>query len=739
MTSVRPAVAVLALAAVASLAIWRSAPPRPRGADAPLAEFSAARAEEVLRRLVGEEVPRPLGSAEHQRFRERLTTELSRLALAPTLEQGVACSPSGSCAQLTNILAELPGTQPGPAVLLVAHYDSVAAGPGVSDNAAGVACALEVARALQSSPRRNPVLLLYDDGEEVGLLGAELFMASERARSIGAVVNLEARGTSGASFLFETSRDNSWLVRRAARRMPRPVTSSVFSFVYDRLPNDTDLTVFKRAGLPGLNLAFIGSAARYHTPQDSLANLSRASLQHHGDNALALVRALAGEDLTAAPAGAAVFFDLAGLAVLWWPRGLTPVLALIGLVLVRVAVMRRGGRLLPGVRAFLPFLAPLLGLLAGALVWQILRLAGAFPVGVLADPLPAILAASAAAVAATLLVLTVESRWTGSPAEVWERIWTSSALLGLVLAVTVPELSFLLVVPTLAAGISRLVLPEPISAWVPFVFLGLLVLPLALRMPEALGPVGLPLVAVGLGLTLTSLPLLAAPGATRRPVALLAGLCLAASVAAVLAPATTARDPEHGSMVAAEGEGDAGASLVIRPESGRLPESVAQAAPFEWRSSVLPWARPIPAFVAPLPPLGLAYPTLELLAEEAGPNWERRLTLRLSSLRGAPEIGLAFAGAVPAGSIRVQGQRLAPPYLRGRSSDNGISLVSFEAAPPEGVVVELTLSAVRLDAFVLDRGPGLPASAQAIAASRPADLSPAQGGDATVLYRKVTL
>jgi hypothetical protein len=635
-------------------------------------------------------------------------------------------------------VAELPGTQPGLAVLLAAHYDSVAAGPGVSDNAAGVACALEVVRALQGSPRRNPVLLLFDDGEEVGLLGAELFMASERARSIGAVVNLEARGTSGASFLFETGRDNAWLVRRAVRRMSRPVTSSVLNFVYDRLPNDTDLTVFKRAGLPGLNLAFIGSAARYHTPRDCLASLSRASLQHHGDNALALVRALADEELDALSAGDAVFFDLAGLAVLWWQKGLTPVLALIGLVLVRVAVMRRGGRLLPRVKALLPFLAPLVGLLAGALVWQVLRLAGAFPVSFIADPIPAILAVSAATVAATLLMLAVESRWTGSPAEVWERIWTSSALLGLALAVTVPELSFLLVVPTLAAGICRLVLAGPVSNWVAFALLGLLILPLALRMPEALGPVGLPMVAFALGLTLASLPLQTEPGATRRPVALLAGLCLAASVAALLAPASTPRDPEHGSMVAAEGEGESGAALIIRPESGQLPGSVAQAANFERRSSVLPWARPAPAFVAPLPPLELASPALELLGEEIVPDG-RRLTLRLASPRGAPEVGIVLAEAVAAGWIRVQGQPLAPPYLRRGRSSGGITQISFDAAPPEGVTVELTLPAEPGDAFVFDRSPGLPVSAQAIAATRPRGLSPAGGGDATVLYRKVTL
>ncbi|PWB77176.1 MAG: hypothetical protein C3F15_03880, partial [Holophagae bacterium] len=602
MTSARPAIAVLALAAVASLAAWRSAPPRPRGADAPRAGFSAARAEEVLRRLVGEEAPRPLGSAEHQRFQERLVAELSRLSLAADLEQGVACSPDGSCAQLTNVVAELPGTLAGPAVLLSAHYESVAAGPGVSDDAAGVACVLEVVRALQSLPRRNPVLLLFDDGEEAGLLGAELFMASRQARSIGAVVNLEARGTSGASFLFETSRDNAWLVRRAVSRMPRPVTSSVFSFVYDQLPNDTDLTVFKRAGVPGLNLAFFGSAARYHTPRDCLANLSRASLQHHGDNALSLVRALADQDLSAAPAGNAVFFDLAGLTVLWWPKGLTPVLALLGLALVRAAVVRRGGRPLPRVKVLLPFLAPLAGLLAGVLLWQILRLAGAFPVGFIARPLPAILAVAAAAVAAALAAIGVESRWTGSPADAWERVWTASALVGLLLAMTVPEVSFLLVVPTLVAGLCRLVLRGAVAAWVPFVLLGLLLLPLALRMPEALGPVGLPLVALGLGVTVASLPLESARGAARRPVAFLTGLALAASAGALLAPASTPREPEHGSMTAAAEEGATGAALIIRPESGRLPVGVAQAAPFERRAAAFPWARPAPAFVAPLPP-----------------------------------------------------------------------------------------------------------------------------------------
>jgi hypothetical protein len=225
------------------------------------------------------------------------------------------------------------------------------------------------------------------------------------------------------------------------------------------------------------------------------------------------------------------------------------VLALLGLALVRVAAMRRGGRPLPRVKVLLPFFAPLLGLLAGALVWQLLRLAGAFPLGFLANPMVAVLAVSAAAVAATLLVLAVESRWTGSPSEVWERIWTSSALLGLVLAVTVPELSFLLVVPTLAAGISRLVLPEPISAWVPFTLLGLLILPSPSGCRRRWA-IGLPLVAVGLGPHPRVASVHSAPG-RRRPVS--ARRPLPGGVGgALLAPAST-RATRARSMIAVEG------------------------------------------------------------------------------------------------------------------------------------------------------------------------------------------
>src|SRR5205085_1168420 len=107
-----------------------------------------------------------------------------------------------------------------------------------------------------------------------GLLGAEAFVGdSDRLRHLAAVVNVEARGTSGPSLLFELSSGSSRLVAAAARALPRPVTNSILYTLYQRLPNDTDLTVFKRVGLAGVNFAFVGWPQGWTLPLALLAAL----------------------------------------------------------------------------------------------------------------------------------------------------------------------------------------------------------------------------------------------------------------------------------------------------------------------------------------------------------------------------------------------------------------------------------------------------------------------------------
>src|SRR5690606_38807769 len=100
------------------------------------------------------------------------------------------------CGNVGNLMTRLPGREDGPAVLLTAHYDSVGAGAGVSDDLTGVAAILETARLLLlDEPLRNPIILLFTDGEEPGLLGAEASATHEWFEDVALVVNLEARGT----------------------------------------------------------------------------------------------------------------------------------------------------------------------------------------------------------------------------------------------------------------------------------------------------------------------------------------------------------------------------------------------------------------------------------------------------------------------------------------------------------------------------------------------------------------
>ncbi|HEX2777131.1 MAG TPA: M20/M25/M40 family metallo-hydrolase, partial [Candidatus Acidoferrales bacterium] len=176
-------------------------PPAPLPSSAPTTEFSAGRAREVLRRLVGDGIPHPTGSAANGVVRGRIVDELTKLGYQPEVQSGFSCDDFGTCATVKNILARLDGVEPGASVLLSAHYDSVPAGPGASDDGAGVAAVIEIARSLKSTPApRHSIIILIDDGEEAGLLGAHVFVTqSPWAKDVRAAVNLEARGTSGPS------------------------------------------------------------------------------------------------------------------------------------------------------------------------------------------------------------------------------------------------------------------------------------------------------------------------------------------------------------------------------------------------------------------------------------------------------------------------------------------------------------------------------------------------------------
>src|SRR5690606_16695602 len=109
-----------------------------------------------------------------------------------------------------NIVATRDGSDPTGTLVLAAHYDSVNGSLGAGDDGIGLGSILESARALGDAQPRNDLVILFTDGEETGLMGAEAFTrddASSLTQPV-VVVNLEARGAAGSPLTFRTSTPN---------------------------------------------------------------------------------------------------------------------------------------------------------------------------------------------------------------------------------------------------------------------------------------------------------------------------------------------------------------------------------------------------------------------------------------------------------------------------------------------------------------------------------------------------
>src|SRR5918992_5857227 len=307
-------VVTLVLGAFAAISLLMLEPYEPLPASAPANEFSAERAFSHVQQIA--ERPHPVGSTANAEVRDYLVGQLEDLGLRPTVQEATSARTkegTASIARVHNIHARIPGSSPTGHVVLVAHYDSVPRGPGAADDGAGVAAILEIARAISSSsPPRNDIDIVFTDAEEPWLLGAQAFVRDDRLdprRSV--VLNLEARGTSGPALMFQSSSDNASVIPALAS-VQRPITSSGWEACYQLLPGDTDFTVFRNAGFAGMNFAFFEDSARYHTPEDSSANLDPASLQHMGSTVLATAHHFAGQDLGVPRGGSLTYFTVLG-------------------------------------------------------------------------------------------------------------------------------------------------------------------------------------------------------------------------------------------------------------------------------------------------------------------------------------------------------------------------------------------------------------------------------------------
>lgn len=746
-----PGVVTLGFSAcLALLSIWSLSPPE-IVTNAPPGEFSSTRAREYLKAIAVKQ--HPIGSPAHAEVRDYIFGELVKMGLQPQVQKTTAVNTRWGftyrAATVRNIVAKLEGTANTRAVLLVAHYDAAPSSLGANDNGAAVVSLLETLRALKASaPLKNDVIFLATDGEEIGLLGAIAFVQQHPwAKDVGVVLNFEARGDHGPSIMFQTSDGNGWLIDELAETVSRPVANSLSADIYKLLPNDTDFTVFKEAGMNGLNFAYIEGVASYHSSLDNIANLDERSLQHHGMWALALARGFGNSDLNAPISRSdAVYFDLFGRTLIHYSRTtalvLTTLVALISFAVIALG-LRRG--LLTWAGQAWGFLALLLSMIATALlvmlVWWALnaftRSRTSFEHGDTWANHLYLIGFVLLAVATTAIVyglfrkkVSIDNLATGA------LLWF--LLLLIVSHIYFPGGTYLLVWPLLSAlivwilkftlsartlSLTKLALISTVCAAAGII----LISPLIYQTFVAVGISQTSLVVVPvtllLGLLLINFELIASSFRWLLPAAstLVAGCFIGA---AFLQPDFSQQQQPKSNEI----------FYALNADTGKAVWASGDTSPDEWTSQFLssdaptaplddylPWLNGEVFLQQPAPAATLAAPEIVVLEDDVQEQ-TRRIHLRVSSAREAATLfiysGTEFSEAFVNGQPLAKGQD-APAWEKGQ-------LLIYSAPPREGIELLLkTESSVPLIVKVVDRSFQFPELANVAVKARPNHIVPA--------------
>jgi len=737
--------------------LWRIQPPVFKRADAASDQFSAVRAGSEYRGLSSATEPHAVGSEAHARLQQSLINKFSDLGYRIEIQKSFSCA-AGICAPIQNLMTRLPGRESGPALMLVAHYDSVPAGPGVADDGAGIATILEIARiAKTQAPFRNPIIFLLTDAEEIGSLGAEAFAAEHPwKREVGVVINLEARGTGGLNFMFETSENNAWLVKAYAASVSRPTASSLFFEIYRHMPNFTDLTVFKREKIAGYNFAFIKNGFYYHTPLDNFANLDPGSLQHQGDQALALLRRLAESDLAHPSEENAVYADLLGFTVLWWPESwnlsLTILIGLLFSAMLVYLFCKNGLQVRFLASGFVIWLfAVLMPVLLGfAFQWLIAKLTDQAGPSY-AHPLPMRLILWSGVIFSGLVFTTWISKRVPFR-ELGLATWLGWAGLALVGALLLPGITILFLIPatvlTLALLAARLLPLKSFELALQTAFLaaalvsGLLWLPLALIMETALNFDLTPAITLPLALVMTSLLPLFRPSKKGLRISkwllLISAVVMMTCVAIVifLPPYSKAR-PQLLNFIYYEDHNSAKAYWAAHSPQRSLPSSVRRAGKFRAiPERIFPWSTTL-TYAAEAGSSAEPAPEIRKDSEQVVGE-ERIIEARLQSPRGANRIWLIIPPEVPLIKISVEGKPISIPSIT--NIRNPFKMISCWGVPRRGFRVELHLAkGGSSEVILVDLSPGLPKGGQELINARLPAAVPFQDGDMTMYMRRFEL
>lgn len=733
------ALGLLLLCAISVLRVGR--PPGPVPATAPDTVFSAERAMRYLDEIAVR--PHAMGTADHDRVRDYIVAQLKSIGLDPQIQRTTAVGTRyQEAGRVQNILAWLPGnTSTGKAVLLMVHYDGVEAGPAASDDGAGAAALLETLRALRArrQPLSHDVIALFTDGEEAGLLGAAAFVREHAwAKDVAVVLNFEARGTTGRSFMFETGPGNLDAVR-ALRTAGDVSAGSVYATVYRTLPNDTDLSELAVLGLPALNFAFADGVERYHTSHDDVAHLNPGSLQHHGTQMLALAKTFASETLPRPTTGDGVFFDLPLLGLVVYPAALAVPLAILAVVMVVVLIGRvRRGIVAGALVTILAIVSS--GLVAWAAAAGLALLHARVPwrgspqwSGVYAIAIALLVIATTAACAS------IGKRWadvrglfTGALV-----VWT---LIALVASILSPGVSYLFTWPLLFAAAAALSSRgRTAAAWIAAAMTLLILAGFVYGVSVImLGVIGVGAVALGVLASLVTLllaPLLEPLGGTDRWTGprWLAGAAVAVALVGVFTVRSSDAHPVPTALVYAENadSSDAwlGAFYGLRNA---------------WTESAIGATTAAPAWTTRLTQTGArmrgrAVPRVPLEAPNAAfirdtlMNGARRVVLRVTAPRGTTGLVMHARGA-PVLTSSIDGRVVDTTRYRRHTTE---WVMQYWAMPDTGAIVALSIpTGAKIEIELAARRPGIPVIPGVTIPARPPSVVPSQTGDVSIVYRR---
>ena len=219
--------------------------------------------------------------------------------------------------QTSNVIAETPGGRDDRVVVVGAHLDSVAAGPGINDNGSGAAMILEIALQMTNPDLgiqpRNKVRFAWWGAEESGLIGSQYYvdnLTKRELKNIALNLNFDMVASPNyVRFVYDGDGSDTPLAGPNGSKSIEAVFNDYFA--EQGLPVEptafdgrSDYGPFIDAGIPAGGLftgadetktaeqaAIYGGTADerldpyYHTPNDDLNNINEEVLDVMADAA----------------------------------------------------------------------------------------------------------------------------------------------------------------------------------------------------------------------------------------------------------------------------------------------------------------------------------------------------------------------------------------------------------------------------------------------------------------------